>query len=445
MKNKKLLALMLLATSVSMTTISCGDDDPAGPNGDNSEINGGNNGGNGNTGGGGTTNDSALTAGEQKVRLESTARELMGKVSASDFDFVSDITDAIDGTNDEKLEEWADAALDACTLNSSKTYVKRLYKASNYGGEFELVGSKWTQTKKATDHLKFTITDNSNHKWVLNISHSGKETQVHHEAFDTEDWDYDYSNGYYNDYDITKENQFMVPATINVTLTKDGKSMANSVVNTSLTLSSGPEFNVETDKVSVTTETTVNGYTLKVNKANYSAGKSGEGEAILTKNGETLLTVSANATGKVTEDDAEGHTGNLVVKVLGGKVRLEGNVTDGKKLQDYLEKADEDDDNESAFKNYISKANELIDLKLYFDDSRNSTSFIQLMPVQQTEYSYYGSYSYWEAQPAVCFSDGTTYLFEDYFDEDTFDKVIKQWEDLVEDFNEIFDLDEDDY
>lgn len=424
MKKIKFWAMLLFAASLSVTTVSCGDD------GDPIENGGGNEGGE-NKGG-------VLNASDQKLRLESIARELMGKVSANDFDFVDDISDAIDGTDDEVLEDWADAALDACTSYSSNTYTKRLYMASNYGGEFELVGKEWKKTKSATDHLKFTMSDKLGHKWVLNIAHSGKETEVHHDALDGEDWDYEYSGGHWNYIDITKENSFMVPATINVSLTKDGALMASSVVNTSITLANGPEFNVETDRVSVTTETTVNGYTLKVSKANYSAGQSAEGEATLTKNGETLLSVSAKATGKVTEEDAEGHTGYLVVKVLDGKLRLEGNVTDGKKLQDYLEKADENDENESAFKNYISKANDLLDLKLYFDGSSSSSSFVQLMPIQETEYGYSGSYTYWEAQPAVCFSDGTKYSFEDYFDEDTFDKVIKKWEDLVEDFTDLF-------
>lgn len=436
MKKIKFLAMMLLATSVSMTTVSCGDDD----SNDTEQGGGGTEqgGSSSDTSGGGNNDSSALSAGEQKSRLESTARELMGKVSASDFDFIDDITDALDGTNDEVLEDWADAALDACTLSSSKTYIKRLYQASNYGGEFELVGNKWTQIKKTTDYLKFTLTDKLGHKWVATITPSGKETKVHHDVFDIEDWNYDYTGGYWDYYDVTKENSFVVPATINVSLTKDGTSMAKSTVNTSITMANAPEFDVETDKVSATTETTVNGYTLKVTKANYSAGASGEGVATLTKNGETLLTVNANATGKASEDDAEVHTANLVVKILGGKVRLEGKIEKGKELQDYLEKADADDDNESAFKNYISKANELIDLKLYFDNSRNSTSYIQLLPVEEEEFGYMGYYTRWDAQPAVCFSDGTKYSFEDYFDEDTFDKVIKKWEDLIEDFTDLF-------
>lgn len=426
MKKIQYLAMMLLAASVSMTNVSCGDD------GDSIENNGG-----GNSGEGGSNDNAALTAGEQKLHLESTARELMGKVSASDFDFIDDISDAVDGTDDEALEDWADAALNASTLSSSKTYTNRLYAASNYGGEFELIGKKWTKIKDATDHLKLSMSDKAGHKWVVNIAHSGKETEVHHEAFDEEYRNYEYS-GSWSWYQVTEKNSFKVPATVTVTLTKDGTAMATSTVNTSITMAKAPEFNVETDRVTATTETTVNGYTLKVTKANYLSGTSAQAEATLTKNGETLLAATANATGKVTEDEAEGHTGHLVVNVLGGKVRLEGNITDGKSLQNYLEKADANDDTESTFKDYISKANALIDVKLYFDDSRNASSYVQMLPIEKKSYSYYGSYTRWITQPAVCFSDGTKYAFEDYFDEDTFDKVIKKWEDLVEDFTKLF-------
>jgi len=416
MKKIKFLAIYFMAAMISFGLAACSSDDDE-------EV--------------GTNDNPALSASDSKKELEATAKELMSKVSADDFQNIADMTANLDDNDDDVVSEWFDDCVEACKLSgSTDDNLKYLYAASNFTGKFELTNGRWKKTGTA-NYLQFTFDDKNGKTCVLKAETSGKLTTVHHDAFDEEDWDYEYVNGHWRDYETLTENSFVIPEKVHVTLTQGGSTVADVTVNTSVSISSG-DFDYTRDNAQVTVTAKINDYNLNVSKVAFNAGTSASAAATLSKGGETLIECSANATGQLYSEESEkdpvGKTGAFEVKVLGNQVYIVGNISNISDFAENLDNADEYDEDESSFKRYIENANALIDINVYFDGSKNSTAKVELYPVSEKYYNY----EYWNYEPCVVFGDGTKYSFEEYFDENTYDDVIDQFENLIDDFVEMF-------
>lgn len=436
MKKIKILALMLMAASVSITTVSCGDDSPAtsdtpapNPGGDDTP--------------GDTTvvnpSDPALSAVQAKQRMEQVARELINKLSANEFANFQAISDAAKNTNAKVLENWLDACLDACCLDgSTDKNLKRLYAAANFTGEFKLSGSKWIQTNAArVDYLQLSLTDKDGKACVMKVETGGNLTRIHHEAFD-DDYDdgwWDSDKGEWHPERITEENAFMLPEYITITLTQGGGTPLTAKVHTVVNIAGG-DFDYTRDAAQVEVAVQANDYLVQVGKAAFNAGKTAEASATVTKGGETLLEATAKVSGVLTDESANLGGGSFVAKVLGGKVRVEGTVKSG--FQSAIETAYDNRKNESVFKQHIDNANALMNVSLFFDGSRNYSGKMELYPLKDT-YGY-GSYRQeeWYTEPFVKFNDGTRYSYQELFDETTYKTVIRQFENLVDSFASMF-------
>lgn len=416
-KTKKVLAIYLMAAmcSFGLTACSSSDDDEVG-----------------------TNDNPALSASDAKKELEATAKELMNKVSADDFQNIADMTANLEDNDDDVVSDWFDDCVEACKLSgSTDENLKYLYAAANFTGKFELVNGRWKKADKA-DYLQFTFDDKNGKTCVLKAETSGKLTTVHHNAFDEEDWDYKYVNGRWRDYETLTENSFVIPENIHVTLTQGGSTVADVTVKTSVSISSG-DFDYTCDNAQVTVSAKINDFTLNVSKAAFNAGTNASAAATLSKGGETLIECNASATGQLYSEesgkDQVGKTGDFEVKVLGNKVYIVGNISNISDLAENLDNADSNDEDESSFKRYVENANALLNINVYFGGSKNSTAKMELYPVSEG-YSYY---TYWDYEPCIVFDDGTKYSFEEYFDENTYDDVIDQFEQLIDDFVEMFD------
>ena len=152
----------------------------------------------------------------------------------------------------------------------------------------------------------------------------------------------------------------------------------------------------------------------------------------MSKNGISLITFSAEAAGNVTDDDVTVKGTILNFDVL-SKMQIKGNCTNSSKLVEYLEKADDNDENEGTFKSYLSQANSLLDLNLYYNSNVKQAQ-VKLEPFYESNYGY----AYWNYEPALFFKDGTSYsTFSTFFDEDDFKDLIKTFERLLEDFDDM--------
>jgi hypothetical protein len=195
-----------------------------------------------------------------------------------------------------------------------------------------------------------------------------------------------------------------------------------------------------------------NGYTLNVSKASYSS-TSASAVATMTKNGTTLFTASASSdlskipsvnasafTADFDEDEYDfddANVSNTYVKLdILGKVQMQGSISDVTKFSDYLDKADDNDENEGSYKSYIGQANGLMSVFLYYKNSDVKQARVTLEPFEERGYSY----SYWTYEPILNFFDGSTYsTFEAFFNDTDFKALIDLFEDLVDDYDKLID------
>ncbi len=430
MKNFKYFTMLSFAAMVSVATVSCGDD---------GDSNGG--GANGGGTGGSEQIDNVVTPAAQKAKLESIANELAGKVNANDFRNFKEITKVVENSETSVIKDWLEGCLNACETGSvGDSVFYKLYTLSNFTGSFELKGNKWVNQNADIDYLQFVLKDNSGNDCVLKLTHSGKETTVHHEVFDENDYDYRYIGGYwggyYEKYVACKNiRSYAVPENINVTLTQGGKTVVSTDVHTTLNIGSG-DVDIARDGAEVSVTTIVNDYKIVLQKALYSKGTSASVPSfVMTKGGEELVNLTAKATGDISDlDNPVVKTASFEVKVLGGKARVVGNLTDGQTLQRNLENADKNERNETEYKRYITNANTLIDVKMYLNNSNTYGAYLRLQPFEK---NYYWGKE-WVYKPVLVFGDGSSYTFEEYFDEVTFDNVINKVQNIIDDFVRMF-------
>lgn len=395
-------------------------------------------------GDGGGSKIEAMSAAEAKKSLQTTADELLSKVDVNEFEDVKQIFDAAKEWNfddDKVVSNWFESAKDACLLSSTKDFEKYLWQASNFVGEFTLDSKNgWKQTVKGGNKLVFKFNDAKNNPCVLTVEASKEGAEIHHNAFDDKDFDWNYENGYYTEYEtITQENRFYLPKKTQVTLTQNGKSKVSATVNANI--NTGAEIDLSKDAIDVTTETIVGDYKAVVSKASYKQGKSAESKATLYKGKETLITVSGNANGNVTKDGEGSTVGkvNIQVDVL-GKANVVVAVNDVDMLNDNLNKAADSYRDKAAMEKYLANANKLLNANLYLENSKNSSAVLKYKAV--ADGSWNGT-SYWDYETVMLFADGSEYSVDSYFNEKSFKSVVDKINDIIDDFCNMFDIDDD--
>lgn len=415
MRKRKILLTSFLSMALVFFTVSCSSSS------DNNEDNPG-------TGGGSETKE--LTAAEVKQSLESTAQELLGKINASDFNEFSSMLNGIKYAKSDAVSEWFEACGKACEVSTSDTEYKYLIKAANFVGEFELQNGVWKQTKKGGDHLSFSFADKDNNKCLLTLKASADGTEIHHDVFDNEYWRYDYNSGTSVKYRY--EYRFMLPKQIDATLTRNGE--VRSSVSITSNVKTGKEVDLTKDEVEITSNAQIGAYKVVVSKVAFNAGKSAEANATISKNDETLISVSANATGNI-DNELKGSYGNANVTVdILGKAKVVATVSDVSMLIENVKKAMDNDKNETQFKQCLDNANKLIDAKLYVNNSAQANAKVYLAAVGSGS----GNYKYWSPELWLEFTDESKYSYSDYFNENSFKGVVDKVQSIVDDFVKMF-------
>lgn len=392
-------------------------------------------GGNDNPGGNENPGTSEISAAEAKQSLESTAQELLGKVRASDFKEFQDLKEGIRYNEDDAVSDWFEAATDACEISASDNDYKYLFKAANFVGEFELKNGVWKQNKKGGDHLTFIFPDVKGNKYNITLKASSDGTEIHHDSFDYKDyyWDYDYLNGEYVYVKNKEEFRFIMPKQIDVTLTRN--SEVKSTVSVTSSVKTGKEVDLTKDEVDITTKATIGAYQVYVSKAAFKTGKNAEAKAVISKDDESLITIQASASGNI-DNNLEGTLGKaaLLVDVL-GKAKVVATIEDVDMFVENIDRADENDDNQSLFKQYIDNANKLMNAQLYLNNSSKSCAKAYLAPIEDG----YGSYKWWETELWLQFADDSKYSYDQYFNGDKFKSVVDKVHEIADDFVHMFD------
>ncbi|MGM9833676.1 MAG: hypothetical protein ACI31A_08330 [Candidatus Limisoma sp.] len=232
-----------------------------------------------------------------------------------------------------------------------------------------------------------------------------------------------------------------MPKQLNVTITKGTKEMLNTtlksnfVENESLELSLASTFcNIAVDaKLQATNTQITHSSTLKVD-------------------GETVLTGSATVTGRSfcnkdfirrqiengTEDVLLDYVdkGDAQADML-GKLQIKGTVTELRRCIDAYDVDVESDNNRTVpteVKNAATTLNNNFIATAYYNGTSQERAKLVWQPISEG----YDSYYWWWVDSALLFPDGTTYAFEEYFEDGSFDYVADTFENLLNAYSSLW-------
>lgn len=459
MKKRNLFAAVMLCALSTPVFTSCGDDDPVTTQ-------------NGN-GGNGTPTDTVLSTTKQKQYLEDVGVEFVGKIKANDFRHYKDLAEYLDETysdyDTDDLDDWASDTWEALRGSSIGTSVEREtetygsytytyvynytdYKAvilaSNFTGRWEARNGKWVRTD--ADDLSFVCKNQNGQECVLRLTTRGDFTKVH--LYDVKDWkDYSYENGVSNEYYDRTQLTIGVPRIIYLTLTEGDTQVVHSEISIYLSGINGEEFDLSHSAFTANSATYLNnGYSVQTENVAYTSS-SATASFQIAKHNETLLRGSTScglknipsvALTKLYDMDddelddlfrnADGSVNAFSIDVL-GKVQLKGSLTGVRQLIDDFDTADDDEENESRFKQDVTNINSHIRAEIYYKYGATKQGEFVFLPFEDK----WGSYSEWYMEPGIRFPDGSSYTLEKFFNGDDFRDLIDSFENLIEDFDNL--------
>lgn len=429
--------------------------------------------------------DDPMSSADQKEYLETIAWDFMDMMPSSDFNEIGELCRFIRNNYEEdydwdNVEKWAkdafDAAREALGTKTTETeewsdwwgnynymynYIYNNYKAllmaSNFTGHFTASNGRWI-LENAND-LQFIFADKRNQQCILSVLTSGNVKRVH--AFNIDDWkDYDYErsgNTYINNeyYDRT-QCTIGVPERILVRLTRGGHQVVQATINIDLNSLNGEEFDISQNSFSISTCIEWNnGYKFDVSKVTYTANTNASVAFTMSKNDINLVTigvagdivdipsvnVSAFSLDGFDSDDYDfdvSNVKNAYVKLdILGRIQIQGTLSDVRKFSDYLEDAEENERDERIFKSYVTMANSLADINLFYDGKNVKQAAVRMEPFANETWN---GQIYWETEPVIFFYDGSSYsAFDVFFNEKDFKNTIDSFKSLVNMYSALVD------
>ena len=428
--------------------------------------------------------DKVLSVDEQKDYLDQVGKAFMTEFQSTNFDNVIDLINYAYETykdyNWDNVESWADDAYESLTktdkgltleseykgeyeqydyenydpeTDTYPTYILKyinqyyknntevIYKASAYTGHFVAENGAWTYTP--ADDLQFQFADQNGKTCLLTLTTSGKNVNAYF-GEDYQDWYGDSKDEWNDDCSVRTETYtstddveqivVSVPEKAVLTLTQDGKTIVNSVVNTDLSIVSSTDYDITKDTYAATTTTEINGYTIEVSKASLSnKDKKAEGYFKLKKGDVKLLECTVNANGNVSRDENDeievnSLTTEMTIDIL-GKVQIKGSSKDGDKFADLMDEADENEYDGTIYKEKIAAANALVDYGLYFNGNTKQAQVV-MEPFEEEDWND----TYWDYDFVIQFADGSKSAFDDYFIRANFGGVSNLYDDMEDDY-----------
>lgn len=462
---KKLVSLLLIGSvfSLSSALVSCGGDDDSvdspivNPDPIKPEE---------------PSKNEAMTPLEQKEYLDLIARGFMDKTPASDFNEISKLCNHISNTytdnyNWDEVGDWGSEIFESLKeslgttdkeqekdswgeYNYIYTNYKALVMASNFKGQFKAIGNKWELSK--ADDLQFIFSDQYGKECVLKLVTSGNVKKVFIGNIDEwVDYNYDYSNDYYisNDYYDRTQLTVGVPENIVVTLTQGGSQVVKVTVKLNIGDLSNDKFDLSKNQLTASTLVELNnGYKFNVSQVAYNGNNKTSVSFDMSKNGESLASVAfssdisgipscnidAMVSGNIDEEDFNNsNMKNVYVKLdIMGKLQIQGTLSDVRKFTDYINEADDNDDDEKTFKSYVNQANSLANFNLFYDGKSTKQATVTLEAFEEESWN---GMKYWYMEPMLNFYDGSSYsTFDAFFNDKDFKSVIDAFEKLADNY-----------
>lgn len=462
---KKLVSLLLIGSvfSLSSALVSCGGDDDSvdspivNPDPIKPEE---------------PSKNEAMTPLEQKEYLDLIARGFMDKTPASDFNEISKLCNHISNTYTDNYDwdevgDWGSEIFESLKeslgttdkeqekdswgeYNYIYTNYKALVMASNFKGQFKAIGNKWELSK--ADDLQFIFSDQYGKECVLKLVTSGNVKKVFIGNIDEwVDYNYDYSNDYYisNDYYDRTQLTVGVPENIVVTLTQGGSQVVKVTVKLNIGDLSNDKFDLSKNQLTASTLVELNnGYKFNVSQVAYNGNNKTSVSFDMSKNGESLASVAfssdisgipscnidAMVSGNIDEEDFNNsNMKNVYVKLdIMGKLQIQGTLSDVRKFTDYINEADDNDDDEKTFKSYVNQANSLANFNLFYDGKSTKQATVTLEAFEEESWN---GMKYWYMEPMLNFYDGSSYsTFDAFFNDKDFKSVIDAFEKLADNY-----------
>ena len=414
----------------------------------------------------------AMTPLEQKEYLDVIARGFMDKTPASDFNEISKLYNHISNTYTDNYDwdevgDWGSEIFESLKeslgttdkeqekdswgeYNYIYTNYKALVMASNFKGQFKAIGNKWELSK--ADDLQFIFSDQHGKECVLKLVTSGNVKKVFIGNIDEwVDYNYDYSNDYYisNDYYDRTQLTVGVPENIVVTLTQGGSQVVKVTVKLNIGDLSNDKFDLSKNQLTASTLVELNnGYKFNVSQVAYNGNNKTSVSFDMSKNGESLASVAfssdisgipscnidAMVSGNIDEEDFNNsNMKNVYVKLdIMGKLQIQGTLSDVRKFTDYINEADDNDDDEKTFKSYVNQANSLANFNLFYDGKSTKQATVTLEAFEEESWN---GMKYWYMEPMLNFYDGSSYsTFDAFFNDKDFKSVIDAFEKLADNY-----------
>lgn len=442
-----LLALPLVLGTPTMLS-SCGDDEP-------DPIEKPNNPDTPNTPGDNNQGETKLDSESQKLKLQATAQKFMKEVPADEMRNLSQLADYvndayIDNSNfsNDVVTDWFKKLIDSNLSFDRKEdinnywreeYYKRIIELSQFKGKF--VAGKGGWTKSNADDLQFEFKDQNGITCVLTLKTSGKTAKVYvGETWGDCKYEPTIDGEYSKRVDVIEKNYVYVPEHITTTLLQGGNTLVSAEVNIDHSQFLGPEYDLSKDAVSTNATVKINNYVWVVDRAAHN-GKEGSAyvKGSMSKAGKTLVSFEASAADTKLDEDGEllqGGAAKVSVNIL-DEVQIKGTCSNVKTFADYLDKADQFEENESQFKSYVNQANSLLNLGIYFNGGSMRQAKVQLECFEDG----YANWKYWTYEPVLVFDDNSTYsTFTAFFNETSFREVINSFEDLVRSYEKLIEF-----
>ena len=462
---KKLVSLLLIGSvfSLSSALVSCGGDDDSvdspivNPDPIKPEE---------------PSKNEAMTPLEQKEYLDVIARGFMDKTPASDFNEISKLYNHISNTYTDNYDwdevgDWGSEIFESLKeslgttdkeqekdswgeYNYIYTNYKALVMASNFKGQFKAIGNKWELSK--ADDLQFIFSDQYGKECVLKLVTSGNVKKVFIGNID--EWvdyksnstdDYYISNDYYDRTQLTVG----VPENIVVTLTQGGSQVVKVTVKLNIGDLSNDKFDLSKNQLTASTLVELNnGYKFNVSQVAYNGNNKTSVSFDMSKNGESLASeafssdisgipscnIDAMVSGNIDEEDFNNsNMKNVYVKLdIMGKLQIQGTLSDVRKFTDYINEADDKDDDEKTFKSYVNQANSLANFNLFYDGKSTKQATVTLEAFEEESWN---GIKYWYMEPMLNFYDGSSYsTFDAFFNDKDFKSVIDAFEKLADNY-----------
>ena len=414
----------------------------------------------------------AMTPLEQKEYLDVIARGFMDKTPASDFNEISKLYNHISNTYTDNYDwdevgDWGSEIFESLKeslgttdkeqekdswgeYNYIYTNYKALVMASNFKGQFKAIGNKWELSK--ADDLQFIFSDQYGKECVLKLETSGNVKKVFIGNIDEwVDYNSDYTNDYYisNDYYDRTQLTVGVPENIVVTLTQGGSQVVKVTVKLNIGDLSNDKFDLSKNQLTASTLVELNnGYKFNVSQVAYNGNNKTSVSFDMSKNGESLASVAfssdisgipscnidAMVSGNIDEEDFNNsNMKNVYVKLdIMGKLQIQGTLSDVRKFTDYINEADDNDDDEKTFKSYVNQANSLANFNLFYDGKSTKQATVTLEAFEEESWN---GMKYWYMEPMLNFYDGSSYsTFDAFFNDKDFKSVIDAFEKLADNY-----------